>query len=172
MTRCRAQASVQASDALVSKNNGEQGGENRWSLVLPPPPPPDFGTAWRGIVDSSGNTQSISTFFKMIVPHSGQVVALGPIFTPRNINDDELELELELEIIDADHEVVVCCRIFTTSNGVTTAKQCYGDGPDGSRRVVEEGASMMTTTHRQHRRRRRRHRRRRGRSWMMTTTLM
>ena len=82
-------------------------------LLLLPPPPLDFATAWRGIVDSSGNTQSMSPLFKMIVPHPGQV-ALGPIFTPRNINDDELELE----IIDADDEAV-CCRIFTTSNGVT-----------------------------------------------------
>ena len=38
------------------------------------------------IVDSSGNTQSMSPLFKMIVPHAGQVVALGPIFTPRNIS--------------------------------------------------------------------------------------
>jgi hypothetical protein len=32
----------------------------------------------------------------MMVPRPGQVVVLGPIFTPRNINDDGLELELEI----------------------------------------------------------------------------
>ena len=84
-------------------------------LLLLPLPPLDFATAWRGIVDSSGNTQSMSPLFKMIVPHPGQV-ALGPIFTPRNIIDDELELEC---IVDDDEVVAVCCRIFTTSNGVT-----------------------------------------------------
>ena len=76
-------------------------------------PPPDFGAVWRGIVDSSGTTQSMSPLFKIMVPHPGQVVVPGPIFTPRNIDDDELELELELEIIDADYEVVVCCRTPT-----------------------------------------------------------
>jgi hypothetical protein len=84
-------------------------------LLLLLPTPPDFGTVWRGVVDSSGNTQSISPLFKMMVPHPGQV-ALGPIFTPRNIIDDELELEC---IVDDDEVVAVCCRIFTTSNGVT-----------------------------------------------------
>ena len=36
-------------------------------LLPPPPPPPDFGTVWREIVDSSGNTQSMSPLplFKM-----------------------------------------------------------------------------------------------------------
>jgi hypothetical protein len=65
-------------------------------LTLPPCHRRIFGTVWRGIVDSSGNTQSISPLFKMMVPHPGQVVVLGPIFTPRKINDDELELEILL----------------------------------------------------------------------------
>ena len=59
-------------------------------------PPPDFGAVWRGIVDSSGTTQSMSPLFKIMVPHPGQVVVLGPIFTPRKIKDDELELEILL----------------------------------------------------------------------------
>ena len=67
--------------------------------------PPDFGVAppdmvvvviivvddddLRGImVDSMGKTQSMSPLFKRMVPHPGQVV-LGPIFTPRNNNDDD-----------------------------------------------------------------------------------
>lgn len=41
-------------------------------------PPPDFGAVWRGIVDSSGTTQSMSPLFKMVVPRPGQeVVVLG-----------------------------------------------------------------------------------------------
>ena len=45
-------------------------------------------------------------------------------------------------IIDAYNEIVVCCRIFITSNRVT-AKQCCDDGTDPESMVIEEGASVV-----------------------------
>ncbi len=71
-------------------------------------PPPDFGAdrdsdnidaddddtsvddvlGLGGNAVSMGKTQSMRPLFKIMVPHPGQVV-LGPIFTPRNNDDDD-----------------------------------------------------------------------------------